>query len=299
MLASDCSVDMANTSENMAKVASVRIDSESFEMTDENASKIQEAFDKAVAAAKSAGETASAELQAKLTESETARKAAQKNALLLKLRLDAEAAAAVDAEKKEMLCDLCAGNGKVDGAVCDMCDGKGKMGDDEGDDDEEECMDCAAPADVEAEAKAAHLDWSEKNAARAEKVRARKDAKAKSKAEKITAYTNLRAALMSEAAKHLGEDVKLDELSNHGIRRAVLAKLAPKALEKISNEFVKERYQEAIETAADQPSGSQMLNAAMKQQVVVVSDSESDDPQVARQKMIGRMHNAWKLPADK
>lgn len=115
---------------------------------------------------------------------------------------------------------------------------------------------------------------------------ARKDAEDPAK---VREQIKARVALESEARKHLGDEVKLDELDEQAIKLAVLGKLSPEfKAEGKSAEYVQARFDAAIERVARE---NPHLDAARAAISASAGEKSSAD---AHREMVERNRNAWK-----
>jgi hypothetical protein len=158
-----------------------------------------------------------------------------------------------------------------------------------------------------------------------EKEKARADAaeEAKKKAEqekkdaadpkRIREQINARVALEKRASGVLGDEVKLDEMSEKDIKLAVLKELSPELkTDGKSDDYINARFDFAIEAfEADEESAPLAKaraaggHAPPKKNADAEDEEEHDDadvevdPDAARAKMVKRQQEAWKQPKAK
>lgn len=106
---------------------------------------------------------------------------------------------------------------------------------------------------------------------------------------KLRERISARVALETEARKHLGYEVKLDELDEQGVKLAVLAKISPEfKADGKSADYVQARYDAAIERASTEtPHLDEIREAANR------SDG-GDSRTKAHAEMVERNRNAWR-----
>lgn len=228
----------------------IRVDGMEIQVESQNAQVI---IDRAIAAARKAGEDLAAQASARADAAEKNLKSAMRQADQARGRFDAMKA-------RSMACDECGGTGKVmgdsgDAKACDYCDGSGSYrmfdkfkdafpppkSEAEGAPGEE------TPAGEAEEDKADAAGW--RRACEAAK-KARKDSvdrmvrrRLGDEQKKLAA----RATLTVDARRALGRDFKLDALSDDEVRAAVVKKLTPKAkVDGKSADYVRALYDSAI-----------------------------------------------------
>lgn len=113
---------------------------------------------------------------------------------------------------------------------------------------------------------------------------------------KLSAAINARVALVSEARKHLGNEAKLDGLSDKDIKAAVVEKLIGKSVAAKSETYISERYDEAVEDAAKRNPALENVRRAVDAPVAR-ADEDKDPEKAARARMITNLRGAWNADA--
>ena len=248
-------------------MAQIKIDGFSFETTDANA---QAAHDRAVAAAKKAGEDLAATASSRADAAETAKQVAADALVELQAKYDL-ACACVDAAKARMVeCDACM-DGKRQGKTCNYCDGKGRY----------RLHDMHGAPDATKDV----LD------ALATK---RRDSFSKLIAEDVTERVKVEVS----AVAHLGADFKFDGLSNRDVKIAVIAKQSGEdaaLLATASDVYLQGRYDSAVaQVASKGPTASDKARAGVITPPVKHEDAKPTDLQAASRAYIARAQSAWK-----
>ena len=177
-------------------------------------------------------------------------------------------------------------------------------GDDDDDDDDDDLMDeteLEVEQETEEEAgKIAKAGQVVKKDAAARKVRrdgVRKARKARrdSMERRVARAAAARASLVIEASKHLGSEAKLDAMSSHEIKAAVIKKLAPHVkLDKMSGAAVEILFaSEIARVAASQPAPMAPIDAA-RLPISAGAHHDSLDLSGARHNYASAMRDAWK-----
>lgn len=301
--------------ENAMPNVTLKLDGRAVEITEATAPLVQKDIEQSIEKARREGHAAAV-------------KAVAKN---LKLRADAKGEALKAVKHETMTCPECGGSGEVakdddDDAdammKCDYCDGKGKVsalgefggdfagkgpdadGDYDMDDDDMDADELATEQATEEEAKEAHKDgFVRRIAARAKRRAAalkRHDAAVERRARRAI---KARVALESEARKHLGAGADLSKLDALGVKRAVVAKLAPQAkLDSAPEAVVEAAYLLEVARAAEAPNAVDAVRAATManpKNAPVFSPAAPGrlnraDSQAAKDAMIKRNQDAWK-----
>lgn len=188
----------------------------------------------------------------------------------------------VAAERAQLATERDTLRAKLDAAekkakACEACDGTGFEMDDEGepvmkDGEKVKCDACGGKGELEPEKKAD----------------ARRDHLSKVVSRKVAA----RVALEVEARRHLGAAAKLDGLDELGVKRLVIAKLAPEAkLDGKSATYVAARYDAEIERA--RPASA--TDAARAAATGAAPKQDAADVDAAARAYAERNRNAWKI----
>jgi hypothetical protein len=139
---------------------------------------------------------------------------------------------------------------------------------------------------------------ADKSAARADAEKARADAAEKARADAaaaLPAQVRARVALEVTARKHLGESVRLDEMTDRQIKVAVVEKLdGVKVSDERSDAYVEGGYDAALEHAAKASPALDALRTVVDGHAPR-TDAAPVDEAAARRAMIERNNNAWKM----
>lgn len=302
-----CDSKLETNSESTMPQA-IRIDGASFDLTESNASAIQQALDRTVSAAKKDATEAIASEKTRADKAEGKLKIVKANVIAWKKRADAMKA-------KMVGCDACSGSGKVmddDGqeSKCDYCDGKGAFrmhdaivagGDDpDGDADQDDAMEpeqldaneLEVEQETENEAKAAHKDGKRKDAhvTRQRAIRKKIDAM-------VARRVDARAKLLDVAKRALGPDWKSDGKSSLEIKRAIVGKIEPKAgADKLDGMILEGEFRAAVRKLDDAPSAADIVRGRTTAPALPAAAPRNDSAS-ARQKMVQANQDAWKRPA--
>ncbi len=309
----------------------IKVDGLSIEVTDANASMIQQTVDRAIDSAKKDSADLLKKAEAKLDEVKAAKKSVVAKLALVTLTAAARKDAMKSVKAESMTCPECGGTGEVakesdeeDGAdKCDYCDGEGKVTalkdfggkksaagadedpDGDGDEDDDE-MDAETELEVEQateeQSKEAHKDAKEWAAKRA---KARADGAKRHYAAveaRVRADQAARCSLETEARKHLGADEKFDGKSNSEIHSAVIKKLKPAAkIDGKDPKVISAMFELLTLDAAEDdlsPSDNVRKNIAMPKTPPVHTGNRKDAHD-ARAKMLQRNKDACKPAGQK
>lgn len=154
-------------------------------------------------------------------------------------------------------------------------------------------------AEAALEKEKARADAAEEKAKKAEKERT--DAL---KPEAVSKLVSDRVALEQTGLKVLGEksedgkEIKLDEMSDAEIKKAVIKKTAPDAnLDEKTDEYISARYEHAVESLpadTDNRTDADLSRQRVRDAASNKGKEDVIDADESRRKMIERQENAWK-----
>ncbi len=113
---------------------------------------------------------------------------------------------------------------------------------------------------------------------------------------RIQELVRARVSLEKNAARVLGDETKIDGMTDEDIKKAIVLKVSPEAkLDSVSSTYLQGRYDAAIESVEQDSFGkfAQVVSSATKTDGV----EDKFDAAAAKQRFLDRSQNAWKETA--